>query len=384
MRHMGLALIAGLALLALAAGPAAAQQGGLKPGAGQGTPSPAGRGIEIVNRSDTTLREAYLFLPGAPEGPDRLGASVVPSGGSFVIRLPPGGPCELILRAVFSDESEESLRVNACTGQRVVLTDANRRELLLVNDTEATLLQLFVFPRGADDPGPDRLGRATLAPGEEFRLRLRGLTACAVTVRASFDGQPAQRQDLDICAHPRIAFGDPSVPLREVRLINRRLVAMTALQTSPDPAAPWGPDRLGRRVLDGGDSLLLRIRSAACRVRMRALFEDRLEEVREEVDLCSGEPVVFLPMRRIAVGSLYDRPIVEMYLSPVTDRDWGPNQIERPISRGGRAELATDGDCRADLRIVFDNGSAEELRNFDICRHQAITLRPGWVTEERE
>jgi hypothetical protein len=42
-----------------------------------------------------------------------------------------------------------------------------------------------------------------------------------------------------------------------------------------------------------------------------------------------------------------------------------------------------DGDCQADLRIVFDNNAAEELRGFDMCRNAAITLRPGWVTEAR-
>jgi hypothetical protein len=39
-----------------------------------------------------------------------------------------------------------------------------------------------------------------------------------------------------------------------------------------------------------------------------------------------------------------------------------------------------DGECQADLRIVFDNNAAEELRGFDMCRNAAITLRPG---EER-
>ena len=54
---------------------------------------------------------------------------------------------------------------------------------------------------------------------------------------------------------------------------------------------------------------------------------------------------------------------------------------DRPLMRDERRELALDTPCEADLRIVFDNGNAEEARNINICERTEITLRPGWVVE---
>jgi hypothetical protein len=118
-------------------------------------------------------------------------------------------------------------------------------------------------------------------------------------------------------------------------------------------------------------------------VRLRAVFQNRREEVRDAVNICGPQPVIFQGARRMALGSVYERPIKGIYLSPVEAADWGPNQISAPLGNGGTAEISMDGECQADLRIVFDNNAAEELRGFDMCRNAAITLRPGWVAEAR-
>ncbi len=376
-------LVVGLAMPALA--PAALAQGDVKrPPAPPARPAaPAERAVELLNRTDTTVRELYIFVPGQPLGPDRLGADVVPAGSSYTLRLRGVADCRQSMRVVWADESEESRVLDVCAERRVVLTDENRRDVELRNDTDAVLMQVFIFPRGGQEPGPDRLGRATVAPNDGFRLRIRGLRECQVTVRASFQGLPVETREADICTAPTLAFGDSSVPLREVQVVNRSSVTLQVIHATPR-RDNWGPDRLGQNVLPAGQSFAMRLRSQECRVRVRAIFENRREELREEVDVCAGTPIVFHGARRMALGSLYDRPIVGVYLSSATDRDWGPNQLTAPMARGGTAEIGTDGECRADLRIVFDNEGAEELRNFDICRNRAITLRPGWVAETRE
>lgn len=379
------AILSSLLLCALAM-PALAQGDIKRPTPGQPAQpaAPAERSLEVTNNTDTVIREIYVFTQGGNQGADRLGADVLPAGRSYTLRLGRVAECRQVMRIVWQDESEESRAVDVCTTRTLALTDANRRDIALRNDTDATLMQVFIFARGTPDAGPDRLGRATVAPGGEFRLRLRGFSACEVTVRAAFQGLPAETRDADICARPQLAFGDPNVPQREVQVTNRSGVTLQSIYATTQPGTNWGPDRLGANVLAAGASFAMRMRTQECRVRIRAVFQNRREEVRENIDICAAQPIVFHGQRRVALGNLYERPITAIYLSAVEEGDWGPNQISAPLTRNGTAEISTDGNCRADLRIVFDNESAEELRNFDICRHQAITLRPGWVTEARE
>jgi len=382
-----LGLLFAMALATPLAAPALAQKTGGPPAGApppRAAPATPERSLEVLNRSDTTIRQIFVFpvgQAGRSEGPDRLGTDVLPSGQRYTLRLGRVAACQAQLRAVFEDASEDTLPVNVCTTQTFNLSDDRRRDIPVANDTDFTLSQLFIFERGNAEPGPDRLGADMVAPNDTYRIRLRGFTACQVTVRAAFQGAPAETRQVDICAEPRLAFGDASVPLREVTITNRSSVTLQSVFASRTPA--WGADRLGAAVLEPGQSFPMRLRSAECQMRIRAVFQNRREEVREAVDVCAGQPIVFLAARRMALGSVYERPIQGIYLSATEAADWGPNQIAAPLANGGTAEISQDGGCEADLRIVFDNNAAEEIRGFDMCRHAAITLRPGWVTENR-
>ncbi len=135
-------------------------------------------------------------------------------------------------------------------------------------------------------------------------------------------------------------------------------------------------------MLGPGQSFLLRTRRAACAADLRAVFQTGREEVRR-LDLCGTREVAFLPARRTTLVHDHRRPVREAYLSPVEDSDWGPDVLGgRPLARGERRAVGMDGPgCQADLRIVFDNDSAEELRGFDLCARPEIRLAPGWVAE---
>ena len=370
-----------LAIMVLAS-PAWAQP---KPAA----PAPE-RQVLLRNNSQSVLREVYLWDQAAPQqsgdrqGPDRLGTDVVRPGATHPLRLG-AGPCEMALRVVFDDGGVESRAlVNVCTEREIILDDRNTRAVEVVNNTDVELMQLFLSRPNA--VGPDRLGTATVPGNDSFTIRLRGETECAFDLRAIFRGNREEaRQNVNICTTPRIAFGDASVPLRELNVANRtnRVLRELFVMAGPrETANEWGADRLGTAVLNPGQSFLLRIRNPACRVRLRAVFADNRTEERLDVEICGGQEIVFAPGRRVTLIHDHRRPVREVYLSAVQDADWGANLLgERPIAAGERREFTTDSGCQADLRVVFDNGNAEEARNLDVCARAEITLRPGWVAE---
>jgi len=350
-----------LALLLLLAPPALAQP---KPGAPGAAPAPSAgeRGLVLRNRSDTVIREFYAWGAGErPPGPDRLGTEVLPPGRDFPMRLG-RGPCEV-------------------TPREVVFDDSNARALEVVNDTDEDLLQLFLM-RGSER-GPDRLGRFIVAGNDSLRVRLRGETECVFEVRAVFrGGREVAAGRVDICAAPRVALGDPSVPLREAAVANRGSRVLRELYAAPPERHGWGGDRLGVNVLQPGQSFLLRIRTPGCQVRLRAVYQDGRAEEREAVDVCAAREIAFGAARGLALTHAHARPVREVYLSAVEESDWGPDRLEgRPLARGETREIAAEGGCRMDVRIVFDNGNAEEMRDLDICARPALTLRPGWVAE---
>lgn len=381
-----------LALALLAAPPAAAvaQQGGAAPPKPpppqqQQQPPPQTQELSVRNGTATVLLSLHLNAPDAPRpGPDLLGAGVLQPGQTFRARLPRPPECRMELRAVFQDQTEERRAVNLCRPEPVEFTDAALREIDVANDTDFELRELYLAPPGqAGGRGPDRLGAATVPPLDGLRLRLRGFAACEVEATAVFRNAPPETRRADICARPRLAYGDPTVPLREATLRNGTGATLRELYLRDEGATGWGADRLGAAVLAPGQSFLLRTRRAACRADLRAVFQTGREEVRQGLDLCAGQEVAFLPARRLVLLHDHLRPVREAYLSPVEDGDWGPDVLAgRPLARGERREVGMEGPgCAADLRVVFDNGGAEELRGFDLCARAEIRLRPGWVAE---
>jgi len=348
---------------------------------------PQERQVLLRNNSESVLRELYLWDQVAPQrggerqGPDRLGNQVVRPGATLQLRLG-AGACQMELRAVFEDGGVEARpAVDVCTMPEIVLDDRNARAIEVINNTDVELMQLYLSRPNA--VGPDRLGTATVPGSDSFTIRLRGEAECAFQARAVFRGSREEtRQDVNICTTPRIVFGDASVSLREVNVANRSNRVLRELYAVAADTTGWGADRLGAAVLNPGQSFLLRIRNQACRMRMRAVFVDDRSEEQPDVDICGGQEVVFSLTRRVTLIHDHRRPVREVYISGVQEADWGANLLaERPMAAGERRELSTESGCQADLRVVFDNGNAEEARNVDICARAEITLKPGWVAE---
>jgi hypothetical protein len=265
------------------------------------------------------------------------------------------------------------------------------REVTLQNETDLVLRELYVAPPNAADRGADRLGSETVAPGGNLRIRLGRTRDCAFDVTAIFaDGSEEVRRRVDLCRNPRLVFGDPSIPWREVAVANRSNVLLRELYASPRGPEAWGPDRLGAEVIEAGAEFRLRLRSRDCVFDLRAVYADEREEVKERQDLCANRSVAFdrsgIPRgpRRVAIlANRHLATVQEIYVSPSSESDWGPDRLgSQTLPIGSDATAEWDGACEVDVRIVFPNGGAEERRELDACENPRIVLRPGWVLAE--
>jgi hypothetical protein len=369
-------------------------------GAAAQPPAPANRGpgereAIIVNETGLTLRELYIFPSGSAEpGPDRLGTDTIATGQQFRARLGRFTACVFDVRAVFSGGGVETRpRVDLCATRRVAFGDpsAPSREATIVNDTDLVLRELYAFATGAPSLGPDRLGSEVVAPGESFRLRLGRTRDCVFSLAAIYeDGSTERRERVDLCRSPRVAFGDPAIPWREGELRNASGATILRLFARRAGAEAWGPDRLGATVLRAGGGFTLRLRSADCRLDLRAEYENGEAEEIAGHDLCASPRLAFdgsriprPPLRSFVLVNRHGAAVAEFYASGTQEEEWGPDRLRGGLPRGARAEVALAADCEVDLRAVFPNGSAEERRGVDICETTLVVLRPGWTLAGR-
>jgi hypothetical protein len=86
---------------------------------------------------------------------------------------------------------------------------------------------------------------------------------------------------------------------------------------------------------------------------------------------------------KVVIANWTRVPIREIYLSPGSAQDWGPDRLEgRTVLPGDDARLLYGGGCAADLRVVFANDAAEERHDLDVCSAPFVGVQPGWTTAE--
>jgi hypothetical protein len=283
---------------------------------GFGDPDLPVREFALHNDGERTIQQ-FFARPAGNEawGPDRLGASVLPAGERFVLRLRARG-CALDLRAVYEGgDEEERAGADICVEaeQRFAGSAPPRppaapeRSFTLVNRIGAPVQELYVSATEDDDWGPDRLGSAVLARDARREVTLR--TACLVDLRIVFAGGGAEeRREVDICRSDlvvlrpgwtwaeRLDEGAGPVPADSpvrpggVRFRNRAAVPVVELYADP-PGATRGPDRLGATVLGAGEALDYVPADGACAAEVTAVFRDG-RELRLPAGLCDGAEVV--------------------------------------------------------------------------------------------
>ncbi|WP_043340989.1 hypothetical protein [Belnapia moabensis] len=355
------------------------------------------REAAVANDTDRIMQELYVFRPGAEDGPDRLGSAVLPPRATLRVPLGRTRDCQFEARAVFEGGDEMRRRVDLCRGGRIAFADSGPvRDVTVDNQSDQALRELYIAPAGgravrAREWGPDWLGSNVVGAGEDFRLRLRNMAGCSVDVRAVFaDDEEEVRERHDICRTPRLAFGDPSLPVREVTVSNRGRRMLRELYARATGREEWGADRLGSETIEPQGDFRLRLRGQACRFDLRAVFDNDREEVQRGLDLCAQRQVGFgAPVageggsRRVTLINGFSRTVERVFLSPAESDEWGEDALgDEVIAPGARRAVAMEGGCRADLRILFDNNSAEERRDIDICVLGTIALRPGWTVDE--
>jgi hypothetical protein len=183
---------------------------------------------------------------------------------------------------------------------------------------------------------------------------------------------------------------------RELIVVNRSPQSVNELYVSASTAEQWGEDRLAEATLRVGKSIHLRLgRSRDCAFDVQVIYEDASREEVHGFDVChnrqlavDGSGAVRVRLdddtpHQIVLQNQAGRPIQQVMISPSEARDWGDDLLAHStISVGDRASVTYRGECVADLRVVFDNRSAEERRGVDVCAIGPIVIQPGWTTAD--
>lgn len=185
-------------------------------------------------------------------------------------------------------------------------------------------------------------------------------------------------------------------PDRDITISNRGHLPIVELYASPTASDAWGDDRLGDQTLTAGHNLHLKLgRGRECVFDVQAIYEDASREEQHKVDGCHGRTVTFdgsasiaapahvAPTHEVTIANRTGRPIQQVLISPSDAGDWGDDRLgNHSVSVADAATVQYRGSCVADIRIVFDNRSAEERRGVDFCAARRIAVQPGWTTSD--
>ncbi len=275
----------------------------------------------LSNQHSRTVFQVFVGAAGSDEwGEDLLGADTLTAGGTAQITF--RGACEVKLRIVFdNDAAEERPGIDVCERQTVTVgpgwttvedlasfgggsgsgvapggAAAASGGFTLVNRSGKGILILYVFPDGASDNGPDRLGSDIVSDGSRFQVRLNRGDHCRYTVRVVYEGADPdeERSGIDLCSVTElvIAQGWTDAPLTGMgRIRNSGSLPIVELYADP-PGSPRGADRLGSATIAVGESMDLSPPvDGQCRYQVTGVFRDG-REAGIEADLCAGQEVV--------------------------------------------------------------------------------------------
>lgn len=397
-----------IALVLLAALPAAAQQGPRPP-----APRPPERELTIQNQSGRTITELYASSTDDSEwGRDKLGDNTLPAGRSFRVRFGRTTHCTFDVRVVYEDGSAEEARDHdACRERQLSFDGSNAsggqpegedRSFELTNHHSRTIYQ--VFAGQGDAMGDDLLGAEVLSAGGMATIQFRG--GCEIRLRIVFDNDAAEeRRDVDVCEQNAVSVGPgwttaddlaaftpgtatPGAPAGGFTLVNQSGRGILILYVFPDGAGSRGPDRLGMDIVSDGARFPVRLsRGDNCLFTVRVVYDGAdPDEERAGIDLCNTNELIItagwtegaLPDAR-ATGRIRNAgtlPIVELYAhAEGTPR--GPDRLGSDIVAAGSGFALvppTEGECRYSVTGVFRDGREVSVV-ADLCSGAEVTLQ---------
>ena len=282
---------------------------------------------------------------------------------------------------------------------------AGDREIAVANHAAQAINEIYITPSSADHWGEDRLGEATLPPGQTTRLRLGRVRDCDFDVLAVYeDASREEARAVNVCRTRQIAFDGSGAkapaasPAHDVTLINRSARPIQQVLISPSDAGDWGDDRLGHSSISVGDAATLHYRGD-CVADLRVVFDNRAAEERRGIDICTARRIVVQPgwttadtlpsearpgeeTMQLAVVNHTGRRVDGLYLVPEGSGERGP-QLLGSAGLGDGASVAVafsrpTATCRYGARIVFGpKQAAGEVGGLDLCRSRELVLPPG-------
>lgn len=165
--------------------------------------------------------------------------------------------------------------------------------------------------------------------------------------------------------------------------------AIREFYASPPTDANWGNDRLGSDMIAPGQTYRLQLpRGFGCEQDLRAVFEDGSTIERRGTNICQERTQIFRNAEtdsEVTVQNGTPRTLFQLFIRPLHEDEWGPDRLGNDtIDPGeeGAVRFSAGGTCEFDIRVVFDNDSAEERRGVNLCETHAIAIIPGWTTAD--
>jgi hypothetical protein len=196
------------------------------------------------------------------------------------------------------------------------------------------------------------------------RFSLQAVVAGLLILVAGFSASPTQAQD-------------PSF-----YVANRSGQTINEVYVSSANDSGWGTDLLGSNVLSSGSRLAVRPRG--CVNDIRVVYANGRAEERRRVNTCNLNEVAFGGGGSAAAGNNPDfrivnrsnRTINEIYVSASTNNSWGTDWLGSNTLSPGRFWTITprEGTCVHDIRVVFNDGNAQERRRVNTCNLTDVTF----------
>ena len=178
------------------------------------------------------------------------------------------------------------------------------------------------------------------------------------------------------CATPTatkpLQHGDPTI-----HVVNRSSTSIRYLYVVPSNTGSWGRDWLGSGVLGAGQRFRVAPpRDGTCEFDVRVVYSNEQSEERRRQNFCTVNEIAFSGAAQPAASNAdFDvvnkssQTIMNVYVAPARTGRWGADRLPGTISAGNRYKIRMprDGQCRYDVRVVYQDRSTEEKSGQNLC-----------------